>query len=104
MDWAAARDAIIQTGIGVFGEAVEYHAQLKLPVAIRAIFDAAYQEVDPDTGVAIGSASPMIEVRVADLPAAPSPGDRVCARGGMYRVVSCQPDGQGAARLVLHKL
>lgn len=104
MDWATARDSIIQAGIATFGECVEYHAALRLPVEIRAIFDAAYQEVDPQTGVAIGSAMPAIDVRLADLPTTPSPGDKVGARGNYYRVVSLQPDGQGAAKLVLHKL
>jgi hypothetical protein len=104
MDWAATKDSIIRAGIATFGECVEYHAQLNVPIEVRAIFDAAYQEVDPQTGVAIGSAMPAIDVRIADLPTTPSPGDKVSARGNLYRVVSYQPDGQGAARLVLHKL
>ena len=104
MEWSALADRIIQTATATFGEMVVYHPQLKAPLEVRAIFDAAYQEVDPQIGVSIGSTYPVIDLRLADLPCSPSPGDRVCIRGEDYRVVSHQPDGQGAARLALHKL
>lgn len=102
--WAQARDAAIKAGIATFGEAVEYHPQLSMPLEIKAIFDAAFVPVDPDTGVPVGSAVPMIDLRLADLPQLPSPGDRCFVRGDCYRVVTYQPDGQGAAKLLLHKL
>lgn len=102
--WTQAKDAAIKAGIATFGESVEYHPQLALPLDIRAIFDAAYVPVDPQTGVSIGSAVPTLDLRLADLPQSPSPGDRCIVRGDFYRVVSFQPDGQGAAKLLLHKL
>lgn len=104
MDWEKAKDDIIKAGIAAFGESVEYHAQLRLPVEIRGIFDAAFVPVDPQSGVSVGSSVPMIDIRLADLPTSPSPGDRVLVRGDFYRVVTFQPDGQGAAKLLLHKI
>lgn len=97
-------DSIIRRGLTVFGQDIEYHQPLRLPVALRAIFDAAYQEVDPQTGVSIGSTAPAIDIRLADLPEPPSPGDRVCIKGDFFRVMAFQPDGQGAAKLLLQRI
>lgn len=104
MEWGTMADAIIKAGIRTFGESVVYTPQLRSPREIRAIFNAAFQEVDPQIGVGIGSVAPVIDVRLADLGETPSPGDRVCIRGDHYRVVETQPDGQGATRLILQKL
>lgn len=104
MEWGTMADAIIRAGIRTFGETVVYTPQLKAPREIRAIFNAEFQGVDPNIGVGIGSVAPVIDVRLADISETPSPGDRVCIRGDHYRVVEMQPDGQGAARLLLQKL
>lgn len=102
--WENLADKIIRTGISTFGRAVKYHALQREPVEILAIFDETFSTVDPNTGAVIDSTTPVIHVRLADLPCSPSPGDRVCIDERFFRVVSHQPDGQGAAVIVLHKL
>ena len=72
--------------------------------AIKLVFDSAHIEVDPTTGVAISSLSPMIGIRLSDLPAAPTKSDIVTVRGIQYRVVDDQPDGQGGTSMVLKRL
>lgn len=104
MDWKKVADRVIKTGIGAFGRSVTYYPQHHECVEIRAIFDQAYIAVNPDTGVPVDSQVPVLHVRLADLPFTPGQGDRVGICGAMYRVISNQPDGQGAAMLVLHKL
>lgn len=103
-NWQNLADRVIKTGISTFGREVRYHALNDEPVEINGIFDETFATVDPNTGAVIDSSTPVLHVRLADLPCTPSPGDRVCIGEAVYRVVSHQPDGQGASMLVLHKL
>lgn len=71
----------------------------------EAVFDANYIAVDPETGAQITSVNPMIGVRLADLPDGEArQGDEVIRGGFLYRVVDKQPDSEGHAKLILHKV
>lgn len=104
MHWEKLADSVIKAGVGTFGRLVTYYPQYEACFELRGIFDNAYIAVNPETGVPVDSSVPVLHIRLADLPCAPSPGDRVDISGCFYRVVSNQPDGQGAAMLILHKL
>lgn len=104
MDWKNLADTVISAGIGTFGTRVTYFPRNRDCVAIKGIFDQTFIAVDVDAGVPVDSIVPVLHVRLADLPEPPGPDDKVEIGCNLYRVISCQPDGQGAAILVLHKL
>lgn len=77
-------------------------AQTPLP---DAVFDENYQTVDPNTGAAIISDSPMIGVALADLPGGEwREDDTVIVRGVTYRAIEPQKDSEGHAKILLHRL
>ena len=104
MDWTKLADRVIKTGIGTFGRPVTYYPQHHDCIEIRGIFDNEFIAVDPAAGVPVDSSVPILHVRLADLPVPPSQGDRVEIGDCVYRVISNQPDGQGASVLLLHKI
>lgn len=103
-NWAKIADTVIKAGIKTFGTTVEYYPQNEEPVEIEAIFDEAHVTSDPGSEIPIDTVNPIIHVRLLDLPCSPSPGDRVCIGEKHFRVMSFQPDGQGAAVIILHKI
>jgi len=102
--WEKLADRVIKTGIGTFGRPVVYFPQNHDCVQITGIFDNEFIGVDPAAGVPVDSSVPVLHVRLADLPVPPSPGDRVEIGEQLFRVISNQPDGQGASVLILHKI
>jgi len=92
------------TVLDIFGELVLFHLEGQADALPgRGVFSAAHQEVDASTGAAVSMVQPLLEVRLADLPAAPTEGDAVCVRGVRYLIVDAQPDGHGFLKLLLHK-
>jgi hypothetical protein len=89
---------------GAFGEEVIYEAVGFDPVTIQAPHGEEWQEVQPDTGAAIVSQRPNLQVRLVDLPAPPAEGDRWTCRGQRFQVEEARIDGTGAARLVGKRL
>ena len=67
------------------------------------IFEAVTQLVDPDTGAVTISNQPNIYIRLSDLQAAPTNGDRLTVQGVTYRIVEPMFDGQGGVTLRLQK-
>ncbi len=100
MDWQAVTDRALKACLQVFGELIEYHPIDALAYSIPGVFEASYQEVQPD-GQIVQSTQPKLSVRMFDLIQEPQPGDKVLYRGRYYRVVEYQPDGQGSAVLYL---
>lgn len=86
------------------GESVTYTPAGESPVVIDAPFDEAFELVEMSAGVPISSVAPMLFVRLADLPVAPSKGDQVVARSVTYDVIDVQPDGQAGAECILHQV
>ncbi|WAP69044.1 hypothetical protein OH818_01530 [Jiella pelagia] len=70
---------------------------------VRGVFNTVFQQVDPDTGAIVGSNQPNLGVRLTDFDKAPASGDKMEIRGKSYVVVDTQEDGEGGARLILHR-
>lgn len=103
-NWLKLADQAIKAGLRTFGRSVTYYPQNRDCVQIKAIFDQTFISVDVEAGVPVDSVVPVLHVRLADLPEPPGPGDKVEIENCLYRVISNQPDGQGATILILHKL
>lgn len=84
------------------GEKVEYRSCKGGIETIDAVFDRDYVAVDPDTERVISSNSPMIGVRLRDLPSKPVKGDIVVIGSEEFQVIDSREDGQGGAALFLH--
>lgn len=84
---------------------VTYTSGPGVAVAPRGIFDALYTKVDAGE-VGVSSAGPAAFVRLADLSSDPEVDldARVTVDGQEYTIREVQPDGQGAALLLLHEV
>ncbi|GHV50512.1 hypothetical protein FACS1894168_1720 [Deltaproteobacteria bacterium] len=71
---------------------------------VTGIFRAEHEAVDVETGVAVSSVQPLLEVRESDLPETVDDGDPVIIRGLAYVVADARPDGFGVLKLFLHKI
>lgn len=105
MAWADMADRVLKTTIATFKTAGTYTraADPGTPIAIDGVFDKPNRQVDPQTGAAVESVQPSFGIRLADLPAEPESGDGVTVNGVQYQVISVEEDGQGGAKLVLHR-
>ena len=78
------------------------------PFEIRVIFSEAFEQVSLEDGVPTSTVRPVMAVHLADFPQPPLQGDGcVITRNGSpaaFTVVDIQPDGEGDANLVLHKV
>ena len=100
-DLTRAMSAIVLT---TFGEPVVFHLEGQAEALPgRGVFTAMHQEVDASTGVSVSSVQPVLEVRLADLPAIPTEGDAVTVQGVLYLIVEVRPDGHGFLKLMLHR-
>lgn len=105
MAWGNLSDRMLRTTLNVFGEPVTYVRGATSVLIRKAVFDANFQTVDPDTGAPIISDSPMIGVRLSDLPGGEwQEEDRVIVRGVTYRAIEPQKDSEGHAKIILHRL
>lgn len=101
--WTKLTDSVLKLSTAVFGERVIYCPSSEPSFEIRAIFDAKFEMVDPG-GVLVQSAQPRLGVWLSQFAQDPSEGDRVEVRGTLYDVTEFQPDGQGGATLMLHRV
>jgi len=101
--WTDLSDRVLRAGVSTFGRAVIYTPQNLLPVSIAGVFDAAFERVSLDGGVAVADVQPALGVRLADLPVMPATGDVFSVAGVPYTVSEVQIDGQGGARLMAHR-
>jgi len=100
-DLTRAMSSIVLT---TFGEPVVFHLEGQAEALPgQGVFSAAQQEVDASTGVPVSTVQPVLEVRLADLPATPTEGDAVTVQGVLYLIVEVRPDGHGFLKLMLHK-
>ena len=100
-DLTRAMSSIVLT---TFGEPVVFHLEGQAaPIDGAGVFSATHQEVDASTGVPVSMVQPVLEVRLADLPAKPTEGDAVTVQGVLYLIVEVRPDGHGFLKLMLHK-
>ena len=109
MPWGLA--ALAQDACqSVFGTdwTVSYTPAGELAAALVPIsFDPAYEQLEMQGQVAVSAIKPVLDVQFADFVTlwgagtVPAQGDLVTIDGTDYEVTDVQPDGHGAAKLVL---
>lgn len=102
MNWPGLANLCNLAVRNTFGETVTY-----TPISgagsfpLVAPFDQAFAVVELQAGVPVTSVRPVLDVRLADLPALPEQGDTYTrASGAEYEVVEVQPGGNGTAKLI----
>ena len=103
MTWDLA-DAANLAARDEFGGSVSYSpAAGGGPYALDAILDRPFEAVElGPADVAIAGRRPILDVRLADLPVEPVPGDTLTVSGSSFTVEEVEPDGRGGAKLFLH--
>ena len=104
MAWGLA-DAAIVAARDEFKSSVSYSPLAGGgPHTLDAILDRPFEAVELGPAeIAIAGRRPILDLRLADLPVAPVPGDTLTVDGGSpYTVETVEPDGRGSAKLFLH--
>jgi DNA-binding beta-propeller fold protein YncE len=86
------------------GEDAVYTSCNSAPRTVRVVFDNDFEIIDPDTETVISSQAPVILVRLSDFGDKIRENERFNMDGIDYKVWSVQEDGQGGARVTLHRL
>lgn len=104
-DFRKLVDNVLKTSTRVFGEEVKFFPVSGGVFKFNAIFDNAYQAVDPDTEEIISANQSLLGVNLNDIK-----GNEVFkedvfeVRGKKYRVIDVQEDGQGGATVLIQKV
>lgn len=104
MSWQDQTDAVMRICRDTFTTSLTYTPTVGAPFTLKAIFDAAYQQIEMLDGAAVQTTQPMLGVRLRDFATPPTAGDRCTINGTNYRVSAFEPDGEAGAKLFLHKL
>jgi hypothetical protein len=90
--------------VNVFGEPVRYMPATTRPFNIAGNFVAAYVEIDPQSGMGVTTARPMLGVQLSQFPTQPLQGDRltILRTGETYSVNDVRDDSHGWANLILN--
>lgn len=102
-DFRVKVDKILSAGVRLFGESVEFHPASGGIFPVRAVFDNSFHNIDPNTQQIVEVTQPNLGVNLNDVKFDIKAGDQVVVRGVKYRIESKDEDGQGGARLYLHK-
>lgn len=102
MTWTLADAAILSTR-DEFASVVVYQPSAGGgPYTVNAILDRPFEAVDlGGSDVMIAGRRPVLDLRLADLPTTPIPGDEMTIAGDAYIVEEVEPDGRGSAKLIL---
>lgn len=92
----------LKAGIFAMGESITY-IRADQSWQVKGMFQSAHIALDPETGGPVSSQMPVVGVNGRDLPVTPKTGDRIAARGHVYRVRDVQPDGHTGFTLMLQK-
>ena len=84
-----------------FAEVISFNPDGGSPYDIKAIFDNAYEAVDPETEQPILSLNPTILIDENKILATIKPTDTVTVRNQIYKFTHNQPDGTGPIRILL---
>jgi hypothetical protein len=106
MDWDEIRQDITDIGIETFGKSAT--SKFFIPKAggsipIDGIVTRDWVEVQMGAGLPVSGMQTVMDINLAQLPAMPVAGDKVVVSEVEYKIMDCQPDGGGGARLVLQK-
>jgi hypothetical protein len=89
--------------VRVMGEPITYNRRGQRHEA-RGVFQAAHVAADPDTGMPVSTAQPVLLVDRWTLPFRPQGGDEVEVRSTTYKIRDAQPDGHTGYLLMLHRV
>lgn len=92
----------LKAGVYVMGESISYIRGEDV-WQIRGVFQSTHLTVDPDTGSPVSTQQPIVLLSGRDLSVRPKTGDKIAARGNVYRIRDVQPDGHTGFTLVLQK-
>ncbi len=107
IDWD---QAVLAPAAAIFGEAMTYVPAGGASFSFTGIFDEEYREIDLAGGMGIASNMPVCGIRLAEFPAGydakSAQGDQVIrlSTASTYVVKNGEPDGHGAAKLLLNYL
>lgn len=113
MSWLDRTARVQKAATRVFGEEnvfLDFHGIGLSTEPIPSIFREAHEAVRIDLEAEISSESPLLDVRLADLPREPNPpeprsqSDYVVVRGERLRIVDSREDGEGMLTLVLREV
>lgn len=104
MSWTELADEVLKASVETFGVAATFMPAAGAAFALIGVYDEPHFEVTQQD-VAISSSQPSFGVRLADFPpgVAPAQDDRLTIGAEQFRVVDVERDGQGGARLILHR-
>lgn len=71
---------------------------------LKGIFDAGFEEVDPNTQEIISSNALQLGIQGSDLPVEPEAGDYFIINGKTYRILDIMEDGQGGLKFPLNEV
>lgn len=71
---------------------------------LLGIWSNEYEATEPSNGLAIMSATPVVDFKISDLVTYPTKKDKIIKSGVSYYVRAIEPDGQGAVALALEKV
>lgn len=89
----------------VFGEPITYVPKIGAAISITGIFDEAYRELEPAGGSAFTTETPMLGIRLKEVPS-PKQGDQfIVPRLGLrYVVKDVRLDSHGCAKLPANEM
>ena len=99
------RDRAHKIAQNTFGVAVTYFPQAGSSFATRGVFVDEHTEHDETGNSGISTVSPMMDVQLSEMDAAPQIDDELVIddTGQRYLVLDPRPDGQGGVRLMLQE-
>lgn len=104
MDFRERVDKILTKSVKVFGEDVTFYPRAGGVFKVRAIFDNEYFGLDVQTEKYVSVNQPNLGYNINDLPVDIVVEDAVLIRGIKYKIQDKREDGQGGARLMLHRM
>lgn len=104
MNFRERVDRILTKSTEVFGEDVTFYPRAGGVYTIRAIFDNDYFGLDVQTEKVVSVNQPNLGYNINDLPIEIMVEDVVKIRDQKFKVQDKREDGQGGARLLLHRM
>lgn len=104
VDFRDRVNRVLNSCTKTFGEDCSYYPPDRNgSFLIRGVFDNNYQAVDPDTEQVISANQPVLGVNLFDLDFEMKIKGKVKIRNLTYIINEIREDGQGGAKLILHK-
>lgn len=97
-------DRVLNHGMNTFGETVTFYPKSGGVYKVQAVFDNAYEAIDPDTEQLISANQPTLGINLNDIKFDIDVNDEVQVRDTRYAINDKREDGQGGALLLLHKV